>query len=88
MSISLHLKTATGEPIIWHTITELDAFTLTVLRVSNDIIVEQKNKFICYILCRTNEYFERVWGFHVLFFSVVWQLGKAYKKLRRDRRML
>ena len=57
MSISLHLKTATGEPIIWHTITELDAFTLTVLRVSNDIIVEQKNKFICYILCRTKRIF-------------------------------
>ena len=46
MSISLHLKTASGEPIIWHTITELDAITLTVLRVSNVIIVEQKNRFI------------------------------------------
>lgn len=46
MSISLHLKTATGEPMIWHTITELDAITLTVLRVSNDTIVEQKNKII------------------------------------------
>ena len=71
MSISLHLKTATGEPIIWHTITELDAFTLTVLRVSNDIIVEQKISSFAIFSVKQNEYFERVWGFNVLFFSVV-----------------
>ena len=70
MSISLHLKTATGEPIIWHTITELDAITLTVLRVSKDIILEQKNKFI--LLCsRSNKTnFLNVSGGSI-FFSVV-----------------
>ena len=67
MSISLHLKTATGEPIIWHTITELDAITLTVLRVSKDIILEQKNKFILLFSVEQNEFFERVWGFHFFF---------------------
>lgn len=82
MSISVYLKTSNGEPIIWHTITELDAITPAVLRVRNDIILEQKNKFILlYSLSNETNILNTSGGsMFCFFYSSIALLGKLYKK--------